>query len=114
MSKNLIDNYTGGEVEFPLVAAALDFIVSIQPASDDPDGGEKYHAAHAEHAQTIQKIETILRRFGASITPPTQEKMQEVFYRIVNSKRYGTKPEIAACVSSTLSRAWHGIGEWQH
>ena len=114
MSKNLIDDYTGGEVGFPLVAAALDFIVSIQPASDDPDGGEKYDAAQVEHAQTLRKIELILRTFGASITPPTREEMQEAFYRIVNSRRYCAKPEVTACVSSTLSRAWNGIGEWQH
>ena len=114
MSKNLIDNYTGGEVEFPLVAAALDFIVSIQPSAEDPDGGEKYEAAQAEHASTLKKIEQILRAFGAAITPPTQEEMQEVFYRIVNSRRYSTNPEVSSCVRSTLSRAWHGIGEWQH
>ena len=114
MSKYLIDNYTGGEVEFPLVAAALDFIVSLQPASDDPDGEEKYLAAHAQHATTVRKAELILRAFGAAITPPTQEEMQEVFYRIVNSRRYSTNPEVSSCVRSTLSRAWHGIGEWQH
>ena len=67
MSKNLIDNYTGGDVEFPLVAAALDFIVSIQPSAEDPDGGEKYEAAQAEHASTLKKIEQILRAFGAAI-----------------------------------------------
>ena len=114
MSKNLIDSYTGGEVEFPLVAAALDFIVSIQPSAEDPDGGEKYKAAKAEHASTLKKIEQILRKFGASITPSTQDEMQEVFYRIVNSRRYGSNPEVAATVRSSLSRAWHGIGEWQH
>ena len=114
MSKYLIDNYTGGDVEFPLVAAALDFIVSIQPSAEDPDGGEKYKAAQAEHASTLKKIEQILRKFGASITPSTQDEMQEVFYRIVNSRRYGSNPEVAATVRSSLSRAWHGIGEWQH
>ena len=114
MSKYLIDSYTGGEVEFPLVAAALDFIVSIQPSAEDPDGGEKYEAAQAEHAQTLKKTEQILRKFGASITASTLEEMQEVFYRILNSRRYGSNPEVASIVDSSLSRAWHGIGEWQH
>lgn len=114
MSKELIDDYTGGEVQLPLVTAALDFIVSLQPSSDDPEGEEKYLAAHAEHAKTVRKAELILRAYGAAITPPTQEEMQEVFYRIVNSRRYSTNPEVSSCVRSTLSRAWRGLGGWQH
>lgn len=112
-TKNAVDAYCGGPVERDLVQAALDFMVSIQPASDDPDGGEKYAIAIDEHADTIIKAEAIFRAFGAMIEPDTLENMQQVFYRVVNSPRYGADADARSCVYACLDRAWRGIGPWQ-
>lgn len=114
MTKSLIDGYAGGPVDRALVTTALDFMVSIQPASQDPDGGEKYRAARIEHADTITKAESIFRSFGASIEPQTQEAMEDVLEGLVNSRRYGGSVESASCVRSCLGRAWRGIGTWQN
>lgn len=111
--KDAVDGYSGGPVDRDLVQAALDFMVQIQPSSEDPDGGEKYTAALVQYADTISKATSILQVFGAMIEPRTLESMQQVFYRVVNSTRYGSNPEARSCVYSCLNRAWMGIGPWQ-
>lgn len=112
-NKNAVDGYSGGPVERELLQAALDFMVSIQPASDDPDGGEKYAVALDEHSGTISKAQSIFRAFGAAIEPQTLEEMQRVFYKVVNSPRYADNSESRSCVYACLNRAWRGIGPWQ-
>lgn len=115
-AKEIVDSYAGGPVgrdQMNLIKAALDFFVSIQPASDDPDGGEKYERALTDNADTIQRAEAILRTLGEGIEPRTLESMEYVYYGIVESQRYNLNAEAASCVRSTLSRAWRGIGPWQ-
>ena len=112
-TKNAVDGYSGGPVDRDLVQAALDFMVHIQPSSEDPDGGEKYAIALDEYAETISKAKSIFRAFGAMIEPQTLENMQQVFYRVVNSPRYGDDADARSCVYACLNRAWIGIGPWQ-
>lgn len=111
--KVAVDGYSGGPVDRDLVQAALDFMVHIQPSSEDPDGGEKYAIALDEHAATITKAKLIFRAFGEMIEPRTLENMQQVFYRVVNSTRYSDDEDARSCVYTCLNRAWIGIGPWQ-
>lgn len=114
-AKEIVDSYTGGPVgrdQIHLVKAALDFLISIQPADDDPDGGEKFEQAMEEHADTVQRARSILRALGQGIEPKTLEAMQYVFYGLVNSRRYKGNQAAISCVSASLSRAWNGIGPW--
>jgi len=111
--KQAVDAYKGGSVDRELVQAALDFMVAIQPASDDPDGGAKYVAALNEHGLTISSAQKILRSFGEMIEPPTLEAMQIIFYRVVDSPRYSVSADTRSCVYSCLNRAWTGVGPWQ-
>lgn len=111
--KTAVDGYSGGPVDHDLVQAALDFMVAIQPSSEDPDGGRKYAIALDEHAATIRNAESIFRAFGSSIEPLTLDAMQSVFYKVVKSPRYSVNPDSQSCVYTCLNRAWRGIGPWQ-
>lgn len=111
--KTAVDGYSGGPVDRDLVQAALDFMVAIQPSSEDPDGGRKYSIALDQHSETIGKAQSIFRAFGMMIEPRTLEAMQAAFYRAVNSPRYSDNPDAQSCVYTCLNRAWRGIGPWQ-
>lgn len=78
----------GGGGGIPLVAAALD-LSSVQPSAEDPDGGEVRGCPGQSPCFNAQ-IEQILRKFGASITYANPRGNAGGFYRIVNSRRYGS------------------------
>lgn len=106
-----VRQYNGGRVSDSLLETALDFMISIEP--DPAEDFSVYELAQKKHEKTVAKAELIFRRYGEQIRPLELSRMQNVFYSITNSEKYG-KDMISCSVARTwLSKSWHGIGEWR-
>lgn len=108
-----INAYNGGLVDRALAEVALDFMVSLEPDPDDPNGCHAYEKSTASYEPVIKKAMLILRSFGESIEPRDLETMQEVFYSFSNSLKYRATAQSIGCVRACLSSAWDGIGPWR-
>lgn len=105
-------SYSGGQVSRALLDDALEFLISLEPDPDSPEGMDEYEANCRRFDKNLSMADAAIRRFGEQIEPQTLEAMQNVYYSITNSPKYSS-PVHCSVVSSSLNHCWSGIGPWQ-
>lgn len=103
-----LENYNGEEVDDLLLFKAIDFVASLEKYGDM----EAYKQAERDNKETLDKCDQIARKYGAKIEPKTLEKMQVIFYGIVDSGKYGSDPVGGSVAGALLEKNWRGLGEW--
>jgi len=94
------------------VFVALEFLVSIEPASR-PNSRAEWEAALAPCQNDITRAAKTLRTFAEQMQPATLDEMQQFFYLFTKAPQYQTHPWISATVRAYLNEAWSGVGRWQ-
>jgi hypothetical protein len=91
----------------------LAFFIDIEPEPDEIGSVEEYDALMERHHDRIEAGNRTLRAYGEQIEVKTLSNMQEVYYSFTNDPRYLERSLWVAVITSTLRRAWDGVGPWR-
>lgn len=90
--------------------AALDFLVSIEPAPESLDTMDQYRALMAPHQTDIAAAQATIHAYGEQIAHEGLGFMQVELQFILDQQ---VDPLAISVIRSTVNRVWDGCGEWR-
>jgi hypothetical protein len=95
------------------VYEALDFLIAIDPDESELEAcGFDHDKALGKYRKEADAAILTLRRYAEAIAPLTLPAMQEEYYSFTNDFHYLLTGNTVAVVTSSLNKAWDGVGPW--